>query len=63
MPRTFIIALLSLVATLTTPAFADTPDDAKIASIGHTLDSLHKAASKADGDTYFALFAPDAVFI
>ena len=63
MPRTFMIALLSLVTVLMTPAFADTADDAKIASIGHTLDNLHIAAAKADGDAYFALFASDAVFI
>ena len=28
-----------------------------------TLDALHVAASKADGERYFALFAPDAVFL
>ena len=26
------------------------------------LDQLHDAASRADGETYFGLFAPDAVF-
>ena len=30
---------------------------------GATLDALHAAASRADGPAYFALFAPDAVFI
>jgi ketosteroid isomerase-like protein len=28
-----------------------------------TLDRLHAAASEADGAAYFALFAPDAVFL
>lgn len=28
-----------------------------------TLDALHDAASKADGERYFALFTPDAVFL
>jgi len=28
-----------------------------------TLNRFHEAASKADGATYFALFAPEAVFI
>lgn len=27
------------------------------------LDQLHDAASKADGERYFSLFAPDAVFL
>ncbi|HTE05550.1 MAG TPA: nuclear transport factor 2 family protein [Planctomycetota bacterium] len=27
------------------------------------LDALHAAASRADGESYFALFAPDAVFL
>lgn len=31
--------------------------------IEKTLDSFHDAASKADGRTYFAHFAPDGVFI
>jgi hypothetical protein len=44
-------------------AKADPADDAKIAAISQTLDQLHAAAAKADGKTYFDLFAPDAVFI
>jgi hypothetical protein len=28
-----------------------------------TLNRFHEAASKADGASYFALFAPEAVFI
>ena len=28
-----------------------------------TLDALHAAASRADGQVYFGLFTPDAVFI
>ena len=32
-------------------------------AIGRVLDTFHEAASKADGAAYFALFAPDAVFI
>ncbi|MCZ6542377.1 MAG: nuclear transport factor 2 family protein, partial [Planctomycetota bacterium] len=29
----------------------------------YVLDQLHDAASKADGERYFNLFAPDAVFL
>lgn len=40
---------------------ATNDDEARTISI--VLDSLHDAASKADGVRYFALFAPDAVFL
>ena len=32
-------------------------------AVGYALDQLHDAASKADGERYFNLFAPDAVFL
>ncbi|MFT5680865.1 MAG: ketosteroid isomerase-like protein [Myxococcota bacterium] len=32
-------------------------------AIHATLDAFHTAAAEADGQTYFALLAPDAVFI
>lgn len=31
--------------------------------VEQTLNSFHEAASKADGKTYFSLFAPEGVFI
>ena len=31
--------------------------------IDEVLDSLHRAATEADADTYFGLFTPEAVFI
>ena len=40
-----------------------TTEDDRQAAASATLDALHTAASKADGDRYFALFAPDAVFL
>jgi len=39
----------------------DAPD-APRAKIARVLDALHRAAAEADEATYFALFAPDAVF-
>ena len=39
---------------------ADTPEETAAAA---TLDAVHKAASEADGPTYFDLFTPDAVYI
>jgi ketosteroid isomerase-like protein len=38
-------------------------DDGSVAAIEEVLDSFHQAASKADGDLYFSLFAEGAVFI
>jgi ketosteroid isomerase-like protein len=53
------LALLSQsCAAVSTGASAN---DAR-AEIERALDALHRAASEADGATYFALFAPDAVF-
>ena len=50
---------LVLALTLATPALAATPEE----DVGAVLDQLHAAASKADGPTYFGLYAADAVFI
>lgn len=33
------------------------------AAVSRVLDALHDAAARADGDTYFGLFAQDGVFI
>lgn len=39
---------------------ADTPEEEAAAAV---LDTLHQAASKADGAVYFDLFTPDATYI
>lgn len=52
---TVTLILLALVVLPNTAAASDaSPDD--------VLDALHKAASKAEGERYFDLFAPDAIF-
>jgi hypothetical protein len=38
-------------------------ESAARAGVAGTLDALHDAASKAQGDRYFALFSPSAVFL
>lgn len=38
-------------------------DSASVAAINTTLDQFHRAASKADGSRYFALFTDDAIYI
>ena len=37
--------------------------ESKEAAVSETLDGLHAAASAADGDHYFALFAEEGVFL
>ena len=36
---------------------------ASVEACGAVLDAFHRAAARADGEAYFALLAPDAVFI
>jgi SnoaL-like domain len=38
-------------------------DEKSSMDVGKTLDQFHLAASKADGATYFGLFAPEGIFI
>ncbi len=63
--RTAFVLPLACLAILCSMAGApaETGDGQKTRAIGQVLDSLHRTASKADGGAYFALFAPDAVFI
>jgi uncharacterized protein (TIGR02246 family) len=37
--------------------------DRHAAAVASVLDELHEAAARADGERYFALFTPDAVFL
>lgn len=41
----------------------DATNDEALANVEALLDGLHAAAARADGEGYFALFEPDAVFI
>lgn len=52
-----IIDLLDTIRKGIAPASVDEQ------AVGYALDQLHDAASKADGERYFNLFAPDAVFL
>ena len=55
------VALASNVGCATARRASDLPVDR--ARIGQVLDTLHSAAARADEATYFAQFAPDAVFL
>ena len=53
--------LLLLIALAWRPAAAQSSDDER--AVSAVLDALHDAASKAQFDRYFGLFAEDAVFL
>ena len=53
--------LLLLIALAWRPAAAQSSDDER--AVSAVLDALHNAASKAQFDRYFGLFAEDAVFL
>ena len=54
------VALALTLALTATPALAASHEEQAIA---RTLDALHAAAERSDFEGYFALFAPDGVFI
>ncbi len=58
--RRYLI-LATLITSSALPASAQTAGSE--AAIDSTLDQFHRAASKADGAGYFALFTDDAIYI
>ncbi|MHC4959338.1 MAG: nuclear transport factor 2 family protein [Planctomycetota bacterium] len=54
--------MLRLVLLLACAACATTPNDGA-RDVGDTLDRFHAAAAAADEDAYFALLAPEGVFL
>ena len=60
-----LFASLALVLSLTfftVPAQA-APPTGEAGAVGNVLDAFHTTASKADEEAYFALLAPNAVFL
>jgi len=55
--------MVRVLTLLLLAACASPMRNAAMDEVGATLDALHAAASRADGATYFALFAPRAVFV
>jgi len=53
--------LVLILALLSTPALAQPADP--VPAINATLDAVHDAASKADGNRYFGLYSKDAIYI
>jgi hypothetical protein len=53
------VAALCFMALIACPASAQMETDA----INKVLDNVHKLASEADFDGYFALYTPDAIFL
>jgi hypothetical protein len=63
--RAWACALLLAALAGARPLHGQTPVPAPDAAqeVAATLDRFHAAAARADGAAYFALFAPEAVFI
>jgi len=55
--------LIFILALLATPAWALDPETPPNTDVNAPLDALHRAASEADGKTYFDLFTKDAIYI
>lgn len=58
--KKIVAALLGVSLLFIAGAKAYAAEEASIAAV---LDKFHTAASRADAQTYFSLFAPDGVFI
>ncbi|WP_312144426.1 nuclear transport factor 2 family protein [Brevundimonas sp.] len=58
-----ITAALMMLQLSAAPAPAAPVADTETASVERTLDAMHAAASKADGEAYFATFTADGRFI
>ncbi len=56
-----LVLILAAATLLTGPARARSGEPG--GDPGAVIDALHQAAREADGETYFALFTPDARFI
>ena len=55
-----VSSLCSGLLIVSTAASAQTGEKARVSA---TLDTLHHAASQADFDRYFGLYAPEAIFL
>ncbi|WP_313002469.1 nuclear transport factor 2 family protein [Brevundimonas sp.] len=58
-----ITAALMMLQLSAAPVQAAPLADTETASVERTLDAMHAAASKADGEAYFATFTADGRFI
>ena len=54
---------LVLLGTLTPALPAQTPASSETAAVAAVVDAFHAAAAQADEEAYFALLAPNAVFL
>lgn len=57
------IAIVALFAVTAMPSMAQTVPADDVAQINQVIDTLHQAAGRADGGTYFSLFTAEARFI
>lgn len=66
MMRAWILPLCALLCSCASPSQNPQPEVDVVgerAAVEATLDALHREAAQANEDAYFALFAPDGVFL
>jgi hypothetical protein len=61
--RSKFVTTLCLLSAFSTWAQAQSQTESSRKAIELALDQFHQAASKADANAYFGLFAPEGVFI
>jgi ketosteroid isomerase-like protein len=64
--RSFAVLALVILTALPVPATAGTAESSAssaVADVSGVLDAFHSAAARADEAAYFALLAPDGVFL
>lgn len=61
--RKLILCTLTIAVSVTAAASIRSASDDDAGAVQHVLEQLHDAASKADGERYFGLFAPNAIFL
>lgn len=58
-----VVLLLSALTPATLAASGDVAPAGELAAVAAVLDAFHAAAARADEEAYFALLAPNAVFL
>jgi ketosteroid isomerase-like protein len=57
------VFILVILTAFPAPSFAASADSSAVADVSGALDAFHAAAARADEAAYFALLAPNGVFL
>lgn len=61
--RSFAAFAFMILTALPIPLSADTAESSAVSNVSDILDAFHSAAARADEAAYFALLAPNGVFL